>query len=111
MLEPLDEPQRARLVTAMAEVERLLLASSIAIGVEDPESEDARWCIQQYFAEIGRRFENGFEPAQSLPPCLFLFELGAARAVAQLDAVALSNLQLQMGRARNEVVASPAGRR
>jgi DNA-binding MarR family transcriptional regulator/GNAT superfamily N-acetyltransferase len=67
MLEPLDEPQRARLVTAMAEVERLLLASSITIGVEDPESEDARWCIQQYFAEIGRRFENGFEPAQSLP--------------------------------------------
>jgi len=67
MLEPLDEAQRSRLVAAMAEVERLLLASSVTIDVEDPGTEDARWCIQQYFGEIAARFENGFDPGRSLP--------------------------------------------
>jgi DNA-binding MarR family transcriptional regulator/GNAT superfamily N-acetyltransferase len=65
MLEPLDERRRQALVTAMAEIERLLLASSITIDVEDPASEDARWCIQQYMAELAQRFETGFDPARS----------------------------------------------
>jgi DNA-binding MarR family transcriptional regulator len=45
ILEPLDERQRTRLVTAMEDVERLLLASEIAIAAEDPTTDDARWCI------------------------------------------------------------------
>ena len=67
MLEPLDEQRRARLVTSMQEVERLLVASLIVIESEDPATDDARWCIEQYFAELAQRFESGFDPALSIP--------------------------------------------
>jgi DNA-binding MarR family transcriptional regulator/GNAT superfamily N-acetyltransferase len=67
MLEPLDERRRDRLVAAMEEVERLLAASAIAIDVEDPTTDDARWCIQQYCAELAGRFESGFDPELSIP--------------------------------------------
>ena len=67
MLEPLDEHQRARLVAAMDEVERLMRASMITIVVADPASADARWCIQQYFEELSNRFDTGFDPALSIP--------------------------------------------
>ena len=66
-LEPLSERQRARLVAAMGEVERLLRASLVRVAIEDPTSADARWCIAQYFAELDARFEAGFDPALSLP--------------------------------------------
>lgn len=65
-LEPLTEPQRARLVAAMAEVERLLRASQVTLAVEDPTTPDATWCIGQYVAELNRRFEVGFDPAKSI---------------------------------------------
>lgn len=62
LLEPLGEGQRVKLAAAMAEVERLLIASMVKISVADPTSPDARWCIEQYFAELGERFEAGFDP-------------------------------------------------
>lgn len=65
-LEPLSEGQRAKLVAAMAEVERLLSASMVTIGVEDPTTPDAQWCIAQYFAELNARFEAGFDPSLSI---------------------------------------------
>ena len=46
LLEPLSPRQRDRLVAAMAEVERLLLASAIQIGVCDPRHPDARRAVQ-----------------------------------------------------------------
>ena len=61
-LDPLDPLQRERLVTAVAEVERLLTASMVEIAVEDPTSKDALWCISQYYMELNRRFERGFDP-------------------------------------------------
>jgi DNA-binding MarR family transcriptional regulator/GNAT superfamily N-acetyltransferase len=67
MLEPLDERQRDRLVAAMEDVERLLLASLITIAVEDPATDDARWCLEQYFAELAACFDGGFDPALSIP--------------------------------------------
>ena len=30
-------------------------------------SESARWCVQQYFSDLADRFEDGFDPAQSIP--------------------------------------------
>jgi DNA-binding MarR family transcriptional regulator/GNAT superfamily N-acetyltransferase len=66
MLEPLDATQRARLQTAMAEVERLLRASLIEIEMADPASADVRWCTDQYFAELTERFEGGFDRTQTL---------------------------------------------
>ncbi len=62
LLEPLNDGQRAKLAAAMAEVERLLTASMVKIAITDPTSPDARWCIEQYFAELNQRFEAGFDP-------------------------------------------------
>lgn len=66
-LQPLSEAERARLVAAMSEVEKLLNLSFTRIAVEDPDSPDAKWCLQQYFAELGERFEQSFDPRRSLP--------------------------------------------
>ena len=65
-LAPLNEQQRARLVGAMAEVERLLSASMVTIAPESPAAPDAQWCIAQYFAELNARFEAGFDPSRSI---------------------------------------------
>ena len=66
-LEPLSEAERARLVEAMSEVEKLLNLSFTRISVEDPDSPDAKWCLEQYFAELGERFEGGFDAGRSIP--------------------------------------------
>lgn len=62
-LEPLSESRRERLVAAMAEVERLLTGALVEIDVVDPAGRDAQFCLRAYFAELGRRFESGFDPA------------------------------------------------
>ena len=61
-----DEP-RERLLRAQAEVRRLLATAMVAIAPEDPESADARWCLDHYFAELTERFEPQFDPQQTLP--------------------------------------------
>jgi DNA-binding MarR family transcriptional regulator/GNAT superfamily N-acetyltransferase len=66
MLAPLSERQQERLAEAMAEVERLLLASMVEISAAVPGSADARWCIEQYFAELNERFDGGFDPGRSI---------------------------------------------
>jgi DNA-binding MarR family transcriptional regulator/GNAT superfamily N-acetyltransferase len=66
LLEPLSPRQRERLLTAMAEVERLLRASAIQIGVCDPRHPDARRAVQAYQAELSSRFEEGFDPARGI---------------------------------------------
>jgi DNA-binding MarR family transcriptional regulator/GNAT superfamily N-acetyltransferase len=65
-LEPLGEAERARLVAAMSEVQKLLDLSFTRISVENPDSADARWCLGQYFAELGERFEEGFDVERSI---------------------------------------------
>ena len=67
ILTPLGESQRQRLVEAMAEVHRLLQAAGVRIERADPTSRSARWCVQQYFSDLASRFEDGFDPAQSIP--------------------------------------------
>ncbi|TYB54587.1 GNAT family N-acetyltransferase, partial [Nonomuraea sp. PA05] len=67
MLAPLSAGQRERLVSAMAEVERLLAASMVEVGVLDPRHPAARHCLTSYVTELGGRFEGGFDPARSLP--------------------------------------------
>ena len=62
LLEPLSERQRVKLADAMAEVERLLIASMVQISVADPTSQEAQWCIEQYFSELNERFDTGFDP-------------------------------------------------
>lgn len=66
MLDPLNDRQRERLVAAMADVERLLLASMVHVAVVNPRHPDARHCIEAFFAELSCRFEEGFDPARSI---------------------------------------------
>ncbi|HTX03512.1 MAG TPA: MarR family winged helix-turn-helix transcriptional regulator [Candidatus Acidoferrales bacterium] len=66
LLEPLGEKQRERLVAAMRDVETLLGASLVSFAVEDPNTRDAQWCLEQYFAELAIRFPGGFDPDQSI---------------------------------------------
>jgi DNA-binding MarR family transcriptional regulator/N-acetylglutamate synthase-like GNAT family acetyltransferase len=67
ILAPLSESQRERLVAAMGVVRRLLSVAGAGIDRVDPSSRSARWCVAQYFAELASRFEEGFDPAQSIP--------------------------------------------
>jgi DNA-binding MarR family transcriptional regulator/GNAT superfamily N-acetyltransferase len=67
LLEPLTPAQRTRLVEGMAEVHRLLQLAGLRIERVDPASPAARWCVGQYFSELNRRFESGFDPGASLP--------------------------------------------
>lgn len=64
MLAPLDPTERERLVAAMDEVTRLIRAAALEIRMEHPGSENARWCLGQYFQDIGERFESGFDPVR-----------------------------------------------
>ena len=66
ILTSLTEPQRDRLVTAMVVVERLILASQVQVEIIDPRDVDARYCLRSYVEELGRRFDTGFDPAQSI---------------------------------------------
>jgi DNA-binding MarR family transcriptional regulator/GNAT superfamily N-acetyltransferase len=66
ILDPLSERQQERLIAAMGEVERLLIASTVQIGVVDPRRPEARFCVQSYFEELGTRFDGGFDHARTI---------------------------------------------
>ena len=61
LLAPLNSRQRKRLVAAMGEVQRLLIAAGVEIRSVDPEHPDARYCLAEYVAELNRRSTRGFD--------------------------------------------------
>ena len=63
LLATLTSEQRERLVAAMREVERLLIAASVEIRPIDPEHADAQYCLAEYVAELNRRSTRGFDPS------------------------------------------------
>lgn len=65
ILAPLNNAQRSRLATAMAEVERLLTASMVTVSVSDPRLPEAQQCLAAYAAELADRLEGGFDPART----------------------------------------------
>jgi DNA-binding MarR family transcriptional regulator/GNAT superfamily N-acetyltransferase len=67
ILAPLTTTQRQTLVAAMGKVEQLMTASQVRIAPTDPRHPHARYCISEYFAELARRFEHGFDPKQTNP--------------------------------------------
>jgi DNA-binding MarR family transcriptional regulator/GNAT superfamily N-acetyltransferase len=66
LLAPLDQAERARLLAAMKDVERLLTAAMVELRVLDPGQVDAQRCLRAYYAELDRRFEGGFDQARSI---------------------------------------------
>lgn len=67
LLTPLGTKQQEQLVTAMAEVERLMQVSDITITPEPADSTTAKWCLQQYFRLLNERFEGGYDPGNAQP--------------------------------------------
>jgi DNA-binding MarR family transcriptional regulator/predicted GNAT family N-acyltransferase len=61
LLAPLPDEERARLVDAMRDVERLLVRARIRIEPIAATHPDVRWCFGRYYAELDRRFEGGFD--------------------------------------------------
>ena len=66
LLEHLTAHQRTHLVEAMAQVERLLTAAIVRVEPLDPGHPRARECLAEYFGELDRRFDAGFDPALSI---------------------------------------------
>lgn len=66
-LASLNDHERERLVAAMAEVEKLLNLAFTSVAPEDPETADAKWCVNQYFTELRERFDGGFDASRTLP--------------------------------------------
>jgi DNA-binding MarR family transcriptional regulator/GNAT superfamily N-acetyltransferase len=67
LLDPLSDRQRDRLVAAMTEVERLLLASQVEVAPIDPRHPHARRAAETYYGVLRRRFPEGFELDRSMP--------------------------------------------
>ncbi len=65
LLVPLDTDERARLVAAMGEVERLVTRARTSIAAADAFDPDVRRCFDRYAMELGRRFERGFDVTRS----------------------------------------------
>ncbi len=63
LLAPLTGEQRERLVTAMRDVERLLVGPSVEIIPVDPEHPDARYCLAEYADELNQRSTRRFDPS------------------------------------------------
>jgi DNA-binding MarR family transcriptional regulator/GNAT superfamily N-acetyltransferase len=114
LLSPLGEAQRERLVVAMAEVERLIRASFVAVAEESPRSTDGCWCREQYFAELAQRFESGFDIATGDPSdSADLLPPSGAFVVARLDGEAvgcggLKTLDAQTGEIKRVWTAATA---
>jgi DNA-binding MarR family transcriptional regulator/GNAT superfamily N-acetyltransferase len=69
-LQPLNDRQCERLASAMADVERLLTAGLVETAVVPPTHPHATYALGEYFAELDRRFDIGFDPAESLLPSI-----------------------------------------
>ena len=67
LLEPLSDRQRARLVEAMDEVERLLTASAVEVHEVDPADPDVARCLRAYFTELSERAATGLDPRAETP--------------------------------------------
>src|ERR1700675_2285734 len=51
----------------MSEAERLMTAAMVEISPIDPSHPHARYCLREYFSELDRRFDTGFDPANRMP--------------------------------------------
>lgn len=57
-----------RLLAAMDTIASALLHAGVSIEETDARAESARSCLRAYYAELGRRFEGGFDVARSRDP-------------------------------------------
>lgn len=67
LLESLPGEEQARLVEAMAQVERLILRARTTVALAPAGSAEVRYCFGRYYEELDRRFESGFDVGRSNP--------------------------------------------
>ncbi|MGY4289751.1 DNA-binding MarR family transcriptional regulator [Bradyrhizobium sp. LM2.7] len=60
--------QRDALLAAMDLVASALTHDRIALNEMDPRSDAARYCLGEYYSELGRRFKQGFDVSLSRDP-------------------------------------------
>jgi DNA-binding MarR family transcriptional regulator len=60
--------QREALLAAMDLIASALTRDRIALTEMDPRSDGARYCLAEYYAELGRRFKQGFDVSLSRDP-------------------------------------------
>jgi DNA-binding MarR family transcriptional regulator/N-acetylglutamate synthase-like GNAT family acetyltransferase len=63
ILQALSDRQRSRLTAALATADLLVRAATIQLRRVDPQSAPAQQAVHRYFAELNRRFPNGFDAA------------------------------------------------
>jgi GNAT superfamily N-acetyltransferase len=83
----LSPGQQARLLAAAEEVERLMSAHAVQIGPAAPDDPALASCVASYFAELGERFEGGFDAAEYMAraPDRGFFPPSGQTLVARLD--------------------------
>jgi len=60
--------QREALLAAMDLIASVLTRERVALDEMDPRSEEARYCLREYYSELGRRFKQGFDVSLSRDP-------------------------------------------
>lgn len=60
--------QAEALLAAMDLIASALTRDRIALAEMDPRSDEARYCLREYYAELGRRFRQGFDVSLSRDP-------------------------------------------
>ncbi len=61
-------PRAEALLAAMDLIATALRREHIAVVEADPRSEEARWCLGEYYAELARRLPQGFDVSLSRDP-------------------------------------------
>lgn len=61
-------PRRDELLAAMDLVASALGRDRIVVEERDPRCDEARYCLGEYYAELARRFANGFDVSLSRDP-------------------------------------------
>jgi DNA-binding MarR family transcriptional regulator/GNAT superfamily N-acetyltransferase len=61
-------PRRDELLAAMDLIASALTRARVTVEEMDPRCADARYCLGEYYAELARRFENGFDVSLSRDP-------------------------------------------
>lgn len=112
LLSPLDDGQRRRLVTAMAEVERLIASTAVELVPAPPDDPESKACLASYVGELETRFEAGFDAEKSRPsgpaaqmPLTFLLARTEGRTVG---CGALYDLDAETGEIKRMWVAPDA---
>ena len=60
--------QAGALLAAMDLIASALTRDRMALTEMDPRSDEARYCLREYYAELGRRFKQGFDVSLSRDP-------------------------------------------